>query len=99
VQNDFDFPLSANTASSIFSASQKVDHTGAVLGLGNAHIMSAGHLESRDATFHHLHSNIVKLVHVIHMIFPLFQVHPVNFFFYDLQKRSTIITHLNAVFK
>ncbi|KAK7115868.1 WD repeat-containing protein 93-like isoform X2 [Littorina saxatilis] len=53
-------PYVANPPSSAFSATQKVDATGAVLGMGQTHIMSAAHLESRDATFQHMHAGLVK---------------------------------------
>lgn len=56
----------ANTSSSISSACQKVDATGYALGLGQTHIMSAAHLESRDATFQHIHPNLTKYMSSSH---------------------------------
>ncbi|XP_076465084.1 WD repeat-containing protein 93-like isoform X2 [Babylonia areolata] len=50
----------ANSSSSTFSACQKVDATGAVLGTGQTHIMSPSHLESRDTTFQHTHASLFK---------------------------------------
>ena len=54
------FSPTANSSSSTFSACQKVDATGAVLGTGLTHIMSAAHLEARDTTFQHMHAGLIK---------------------------------------
>ena len=37
-----------------------MDATGAVLGTGLTHIMSAAHLEARDTTFQHMHAGLIK---------------------------------------
>ena len=54
------FSPPANTSSSTFSACQKVDATGMVLGTGLTHIMSTAHLEARDTTFQHMHAGLIK---------------------------------------
>ncbi|XP_050402877.1 WD repeat-containing protein 93 isoform X4 [Patella vulgata] len=52
-------PITGSTSSSVMSACQKVD-SGEVIGTGQHHIITSGHLEQRDSLFEQQHENMMK---------------------------------------